>query len=109
MQEKQQTKQILKLRKIIETELSRNEKSRNDDRYLTLSIWWRYYPEHFIVYECKHYIKADAVLSLPREDNIKRLRAKIQNEEHKYLPTSAEVRKKRGISEEVWLKYCTYN
>ena len=109
MQEKQQTKQIKNLRKIVEAELAQTEKARNDDRFLTLAIWWRHYPEYFIVHECKHYIRADAVLSLPREDNIKRLRAKIQNEEGKYLPTNADVRKKRGISEEVWLKYCTYN
>ena len=109
MQEKQQTAKIKNLRKIVETELSHNKKARNDDQFLTLSIWWRYYPEYFILHECKYYIKADAVLSLPREDNIKRLRAKIQNEEHKHLPTNADVRKKRGISEEVWLKYCTYN
>ena len=107
--EKEQEKRIRNLRKIVETELSKNEKARNDDRYLTLLIWWRYFPEYFIMHECKHYIKADAVLSLPREDNVKRLRAKIQNEEHKFLPTDPEVRRKRGISEEVWLKYCTYN
>jgi hypothetical protein len=109
MQQKEQEKRIRNLREIVEKELSINKKARNDDQFLTLSIWWRHYPEYFIVHECKYYIKADAVLSLPREDNIKRLRAKIQNEERKYLPDDPIVRKKRGISEEVWLKYCTYN
>lgn len=42
------------------------------------------------------------LLDLPREDNVKRVRAKIQNEEHKYLPTNPDVLIKRGILEEYW-------
>lgn len=47
-------------------------------------------------------IDLKTIIELPREDNIKRVRAKIQNEEHKYLPTTEEVRKQRKISEEEW-------
>lgn len=42
------------------------------------------------------------IFDLPREDNIKRIRAKIQNEEHRYLPTTPEIRKQRQISELDW-------
>lgn len=42
------------------------------------------------------------IMDLPREDNVKRIRAKIQNEEKKYLPTSLEVAKQRKINEEDW-------
>lgn len=47
-------------------------------------------------------VKLTDVLFLPREDNIKRIRAKIQNEEHRYLPTTPEIRAKRKISESEW-------
>ena len=42
------------------------------------------------------------IMDLPREDNVKRIRAKFQNEEKKYLPTTLEVARQRKISEEEW-------
>jgi folate-dependent phosphoribosylglycinamide formyltransferase PurN len=45
---------------------------------------------------------------VPSQDDVKRLRAKIQNEEHKYLPTSLEVAKRRGFAEEKWREYLGY-
>lgn len=50
----------------------------------------------------KPLIELGKIMDLPREDNIKRIRAKIQNEEHKYLPTTLEVARQRKISEEEW-------
>ena len=42
------------------------------------------------------------IMELPREDNVKRIRAKFQNEKKMYLPTSLEVARQRKISEEEW-------
>lgn len=47
-------------------------------------------------------VELGSIINLPREDNIKRIRAKIQNEEHKYLPTTLEVARQRKIAEEDW-------
>lgn len=41
-----------------------------------------------------------------REDHVKRVRAKIQNELGLFLPSDPEVRRKRQISEGEWLSYC---
>lgn len=50
----------------------------------------------------KPMVELGKIMELPREDNIKRIRAKIQNEEHKYLPTTLEVARQRKINEEDW-------
>ena len=47
----------------------------------------------------------EALYKVPREDNVKRIRAIIQNDEHLFLPTDAKVRKKRQINEQDWLDY----
>ena len=44
----------------------------------------------------------DDLMDLPREDNVKRIRAVIQNKEHRLLPTSEEVLKQRGVNEKYW-------
>lgn len=50
----------------------------------------------------KSLVELAKIVDLPREDHIKRIRAKIQNEEKKFLPTTEEVRRQRKISEEDW-------
>jgi len=99
-----------KLRDMVETVLKDNEEARNSDIKLTIAIWIKYYPDYVLDTSQgdKSGIFLDALFILPREDNIKRIRAKIQNEEKKYLPTDPEVRKKRSISEEDWYDYLGY-
>jgi len=53
-------------------------------------------------------IELKNLFDLPREDNIKRIRATIQNYEGRYLPTSWEVAKKRGIEENKWRSFIGY-
>lgn len=76
--------------------------SRNDDTLLTYYIIATYLPDEIEKKESgKVYISYEAMGRI-REDHVKRVRAKIQNEEHKYLPTDPIVRKKRKISEAYW-------
>lgn len=82
--------------------------SRNSDVVLMIEIVKRYYPKETINGEGTG-IRLTTLFRLPREDNIKRIRAKIQNEQGLFLPTSQEVRKKRGIKEEAWLNYVSNN
>lgn len=94
---------------MIEAVLEADEQSRNSDIRLTQMVWYRYFPTMlFKDKDDKLCIQLAALHLLPREDNIKRIRAKIQNEDHKFLPTDQAVRVKRKISEEEWREYLGY-
>lgn len=90
-----------KVRNILHTD----EKSRNSDIRLTQLIWWTYYSQHIHKFNESYYVEITSLFDLPREDNIKRIRAKIQNEEKLYLPTDPAVAKKRGWNEDEWREY----
>lgn len=102
-------------------------KSRDSDAWLTIKLWCVFYPSRIIRKEAdcicapgsetlncpKHtgkegepMIRLKDIMDLPREDHVKRIRAIIQNEEHKFLPTSWEVAKQRKINETDWKEYC---
>lgn len=84
--------------------------TRNSDITLTIMVWKKFNPEYI-----KHtpesdlgYLNLDNLKELPREDHIKRIRAKIQNEDGKYLPTSLSVAKQRRIEENKWREAMGY-
>lgn len=86
--------------------LSEDEQSRNSDIRLTQMIWYKFHSNKLLkLDDGTQAVRLKDLFDLPREDNIKRLRAKIQNEEHKFLPTTMEVRKKRKINERIWHDY----
>lgn len=86
--------------------LSEDEQSRNSDIRLTQMIWYKFHNSKLVkLDDGTQAVRLRDLFDLPREDNIKRLRAKIQNEEHKFLPTTMEVRKKRKINERIWHDY----
>ena len=92
----------------IRATLAIDEQSRNSDIRLTHVIWARYYPKYVKTIDGKMYVEMKAMYDLPREDNIKRIRAKIQNELHEFLPTDPEVAKKRGWEIDEWREYLGY-
>lgn len=77
--------------------------TRNSDITLMITVWKKH---------CPKYIKRGNsgeegvwlkdLYELPREDNIKRVRAYWQNVQKKHLPTEWEVAKARGILEDEW-------
>lgn len=75
--------------------------SRNSDKLLTWKIW-----ETFFWVRDK--IDFNKFMELPTEDAVKRLRAKIQNEDKKFLPTNKEVAIQRGWKENEWLEALGY-
>lgn len=94
---------ILKLKKQVETLLEECPATRDSDQYLTLKIWLKYYPEKLDLSDpANPRIAFKDIMILPREDNVKRIRAKLQNDQLKWLPTKLEVVKKRKINEVVW-------
>jgi hypothetical protein len=94
---------IKNLKKVVEAMLRDNPATRNSDIELTIAIWKKYYPHFVIVSKTgTEYIPLLTLFELPREDNIKRARAFIQNEKKKYLPTEWAIATKRGILENEW-------
>jgi hypothetical protein len=83
--------------------------TRNSDIKLTNSIWYKYYPDKIQKNDNGELVvRLLDLYDLPREDNVKRIRATIQNDEGKFLPTDKEVIKQRRINEEKWRKELGY-
>ncbi len=89
------------LKEQVEDILKIYPETRNSDIKLTLNIWVKYFPKQIKFVEGERYIKLKDLYSLPREDNVKRIRAKF-NERGDYLPTNPEVLKQRGLKEKEW-------
>lgn len=89
--------------------MKNNESTRNCDIKLTIMVWKTYYPEYIReIFNGDEVVPLHSLFLLPREDNIKRIRAKIQKEESRFLPTDPIVRKRRSIKEEEWRKFLGY-
>jgi hypothetical protein len=76
--------------------------TRNSDIALTIKIW-----EEF--YGIRDTIQTKQLYDLPREDNVKRIRAKFceQNKQWAY-PTIWKIAQKRGIKEDEWRNVLGY-
>jgi len=83
------------LEKQVEDCLQKDLASRNSDITLMIRVWHDYYG---IVGDVIH---LESLYSLPKQDNIKRIRAKF-NHNGKYYPTNYVIAKQRGISENEW-------
>lgn len=79
------------VKRIVEDLLIESERCRNDDKYLTFRVM-----QHFT----NIFIPFEDFDKIPAFETIKRVRARIQNKEHRLLPTRADVRKKRWIRED---------
>ena len=98
-------KTIEQLNTLVEQVLADDEESRNDDKRLTFKVMSQ------ILTGDKRAVfltlRMCDLRRLPAFSAIARCRAKIQNRDHKYLPTKVEVRKKRKINEQDWRTYFT--
>ncbi len=97
--------------------------TRNSDIALTIAIWRRYFPGYlFKAPSGESSICLKDLYELPREDNVKRVRAKLQEMalkriedrtatggEHWYLPTDEKVIAQRQINAVLWKKALGYN
>jgi hypothetical protein len=88
-------KEINKVSSIVEELLRKDERCRNDDKWLTYLVMRRF---------TKIFIPFEDFNKLPAFETVKRTRAKIQNVDKKYLPTDPEVIKKRQIREQIFKK-----
>lgn len=91
----------------IEYCLKKYPDTRNSDITLTIKVWEEFHSKHLIMRakDGKQYVSTESLYEIPREDNIKRIRAKFQNDLGLYLPTIEAVARKRRINEEKWRDY----
>lgn len=90
------------LKDIVNQTLEDIPDTRNDDALLTVWIWYKLHKERFKIIDGEKFVRVKDILEWPREESIKRIRAYIQNEEHRFLPTNPDVIKKRRQREEEW-------
>lgn len=86
------------LKQVIEDSMRENENCRNSDKILTVRVYRKillskYGDSHL------NYLR---LMELPPAASIKRIRAMIQNDEGKYLPTEEKTAKLRRWNNEVW-------
>ena len=99
---------IKKLKDQVEYILKTDEQSRNSDIRLTIQIWKEFYAQKVAYIEREEYVRLRDIFDLPREDNIKRIRAKFQNDLDMYIPTTWKVAQKRGWLRDKWREALGY-
>lgn len=92
--------------------LSHFPEARNSDIRLTIELWKHFYPNMIIAnmsYGVDNpLIAIKDLFELPREDNIKRIRAKIQNEDREFLPTDIKIFIERARASNEWRRFLGY-
>jgi len=92
--------------------LEKYPETRNSDIKLTVAIWSEYHRQHIFKDERGEWcIKIRSLEELPTQDDVKRWRAKIQNNPNKpmFVPTDKIIAKFRGWKEEDWRRALGYN
>lgn len=83
--------------------------TRNSDIALTLKIWKLYFPQYiYTAKNGKDYVEITHLYELPREDHVKRYRAKF-NEQGLYLPTDRKVFEQRKLNIKFWQESLGYS
>jgi len=73
----------------------------NSDIRLTASVWYEFHNSSLSQQDGELAVKLSEMYKLPREDQIKRYRAKF-NAQGKYMPTDQKVFKQRKLNEKYW-------
>jgi hypothetical protein len=109
------------LKNQVEYCLDQYPETRNNDIDLMIKVWTNFTPINedtgqqvkiHLSEKGNYYIALKDLHWLQREDHIKRIRAKIQNEEKRFLPTNqkvADFRKRYGRGEKLWRNELGYN
>ena len=95
------------LQEKVEDILKTIPETRNSDIELMIEIWKKYHKSRLVAFQpvdnsgtC-YSVPLGNIKFLPREDHIKRIRARF-NQEGKYLPTTLEVAEKRKMNILEW-------
>jgi len=76
--------------------------SRNSDFILRWKLWEAFYPHLIHQDGLRWFVYKEDEARLPNQDDIKRIRAHIQNDEKLYPPTDWAVAKQRKWLEQEW-------
>jgi len=82
--------------------------TRNSDIKLTQKLWSYYFPQFMVNNPNGEMIFIRDLFELPSQDDIKRIRAKIQNEQRRYLPTDIKIMIKRAKNSKEWKTFLGY-
>lgn len=99
----------MKLKSQVEFLLRTKPETRNSDITLMIEVWQTYYSSYLkkgSTGEVGVWLKD--LYDLPREDNIKRIRAHFQNDLNLYLPSDEKVAIQRRINEDKWREFMGY-
>lgn len=86
----------------VEQVLKEEPDTRNSDVALMISVWTRFYGVG------QSHVALEKLYDLPQQPDIKRIRARIQNDEKRYVPTSWGVAKVRKWKEREWKRALGY-
>ena len=81
-------------RVLVERLLEKYQRARNDDTFLMLKFW-----EEMQLIEIK--VPEEQIGMMCKAESITRARRRLQNQEHKLLPTDPQVLVRRRVNEEV--------
>lgn len=95
-------RQIKNLKMVVHDMLRDIPDTRNSDIALTIAIWRKYFPQRIESFNGDEFIRLRDLYDLPREDNVKRVRAFWQNDKRLFLPTQWPVARARGFNEDEW-------
>lgn len=103
-------KRIQNVAEMVEAVLCTVPESRNSDITLTIEVWKSYCSDVLMYHPETNepYVSLARLFDLPREDHIKRIRAKIQNVERRYLPTKVEILIERAKLSDEWKQFLGY-
>lgn len=82
--------------------LDKHPTTRDSDAMLTWALWHTYYPHLLFQVGGDHAVLLKNLSKLPSQDSIKRVRAKIQNEQKRFMPTDVKVLRRRGQKINEW-------
>lgn len=93
---------------VVEKILRNLPDTRNSDILLTIEVWREVCPEKIRKGASgSEGVWLDDLFFMPTQDNVKRVRAKL-NAEQKYFPTDWKVARARGIKEDEWRQIMGY-
>lgn len=96
-------KKIKNLKQAVHDILRDTPATRNSDVLLTIEVWRKFFPKVIKMGQSeKEGIWLEDLYWLPREDNVKRVRAHWQNDMGMFLPTEWVIAKARKIAEDEW-------
>lgn len=97
---------MLNLKDQVEIILSDYPKTRDSDVTLVIELWKKFYSAHIKKASNGEFgVYLSSLYTLPTHESIKRIRALIQNDENRFLPTEFKIRKQRRILEDKWKQW----